>query len=157
MKLLALLQIKLLRIVKRYKCGRETLVWCVGMRRPPPSIYSCPYGRFARDIHACPHATDVGRSPGDATWRPEAVGVAWGRTLGAAVPWWCLPTTAFRMVVRWWAWVTSTSVLGPDSQGRWDSLLVSLLCFVGKRIFVTFSTVFVYMSCKIIIFQYKWK
>ena len=31
------------------------------------------------------------------------------------------------------------------------------LPFVRKRIFVTFSTVFVYMSCKIIIFQYKWK
>jgi hypothetical protein len=45
-----------------------------------------------------------------------------------------------------------TLVLGPDLQGRWASLLTFVLRFVGKRIFVTFSTIFVYISCKIIIF-----
>jgi hypothetical protein len=50
-----------------------------------------------------------------------------------------------------------TPVLGLDLQGRSASLLISLLHFVGKHIFITFSTVFMYVSYKIIIFQYKWK
>ena len=76
---------------------------------------------------------------------------------GAPAPRCGLPTTVFCMAICSWARVASMSVLGPDSQGRWASLFVSLLRFVEKRIFVTFSTVFVYMSYKIIIFPYKWK
>jgi hypothetical protein len=54
-------------------------------------------------------------------------------------------------LLRWapdWAWWFAMSVLGPDLQGRWVSFLVSLLRFIGKRIFITFSIVFVNMSCK---------
>ena len=75
------------------------------------------------------------------------------RSPGVAAPWYGLLATIFYMAVCSWSRVASTSMLGPDLQGRWASLLVSLLCFVRKRIFVTISTVFVYKSCKIIIFQ----
>ena len=87
-------------------------------------------------------------APGDATWKEGAVGAPRGAGL---------PIIVFHMAVCSWARVMSTSVLGPDSHGRWASLLVSLLCFVGKYICVTFSTIFVYMSYQIIIFRHKWK
>jgi hypothetical protein len=67
----------------------------------------------------------------------------WGRcacTLGAAA---LGPThlgAAFTLWAAGRAWIIPTLVLGPDSQGRWASLLVSLLRFVEKRIVVTFST-----------------
>ena len=131
---------------------------CVRVGRPP-LLFIAMETSVLENIPpdpACNHhegATRRCHVEGGDGWCPSGC----GRTLGAAVPRCGLPTTVFRMAVCSWARVASMSVLGPDSQGRWASLLVSLLCFVRKRIFVTFSTVFVYMSYKIMIFQYKWK
>ena len=58
MKLLALLQRKLLRIVKRYKCGREALVWCVLNGEHLPSSYASVRLVWCA-IHGNPYVTDL--------------------------------------------------------------------------------------------------
>ena len=132
---------KKIQVWERFSC-----VVCVREGRPP-LLFIAMETSVLENISpdpACNHHEGATRRcyvEGGDGWCPSGC----GRTLGAAVPRCGLPTTVFRMAVCSWARVASMSVLGPDSQGRWASLLVSLLCFVGKCIVVTFSTVFMYM------------